>query len=47
MLEGTPGINPVRKVALVVTWTNTLGSVHEAGGASQSTIQALADAGLH
>jgi hypothetical protein len=47
MVEGTPGINPVRKVALVVTWTNTLGSVHDAGGASHETTQALADAGVH
>ena len=47
MLLGRPQINPVWKVALVVTLTKTLGSVQVEGGALQETTQAEDCEGLH
>src|SRR5579871_491321 len=47
MLLGSPQMRPVRKVALVVTSTKTLGSVQVDGGELQSTVQGVDWEGLH
>lgn len=47
MVLGRPQLIPVWKVALVVTFTKTLGSVQVEGGALQETTQGVLCMGLH